>query len=78
MDTTQAVVLSRFDLFIYMYTACTVIYKDNKPYNIAFFNFDKHLSVNYGKPELRITNIKQPETSDQPDRETCALKCHYL
>ena len=22
-------------------------------------------------------NLK-PETSDQPDRETCALKCHYL
>ena len=20
----------------------------------------------------------KPETSDQPDRETCALKCHYL
>ena len=43
-----------------MYTACTVTYKDNKPYNIAFFNFDKHLSVNYGKPELRILlTIKQ-------------------
>jgi len=20
----------------------------------------------------------KPETSDQPDRETCTLKCHYL
>jgi len=20
----------------------------------------------------------KPETSDQPDRETCALTCHYL
>jgi hypothetical protein len=45
-------VLSRFDLFIY--TACTVTYKDKKLYNVAFFNFDKHVSANYGKPVLRI------------------------
>jgi len=24
-----------------------------------------------------VISVK-PETSDQPDRETCALKCYYL
>ena len=29
--------------------------------------------------ELEMRHLVQkPETSDQPDRETCALKCHYL
>jgi lipopolysaccharide export system protein LptC len=26
----------------------------------------------------KVRNIFKPETSDQPDRETCALECNYL
>ena len=27
---------------------------------------------------VSLLKCVKPETSDQPDRETCALKCHYL
>ena len=41
-----------------------------------------HPNIEIGKKSLNIPvsiNILiKPETSDQPDRETCALQCHYL
>jgi hypothetical protein len=27
---------------------------------------------------FKVRNIFKPETSDQPDREICALECNYL
>ena len=33
---------------------------------------DNHLST------VSINILIKQETSDQPDRETCALQCHYL
>ena len=50
---------------------------------ICFFSF---LHKSYVKTFLVVAanfdfqlthNILKPETFDQPDRETCILKCHY-
>ena len=57
---------------VYFYKACRVG-EDQHEGRLTF----KYSWLLFTVYTVSLLKCVKPETSDQPDRETCALKCHY-